>query len=281
MSDYFANERIVAERIRLKRQDDILNKAMNVLTSLNMSRVTDILDIACGTGRWCIQVAQQYPEKRVIGIDNDPGILAFAEAQAETEDASVEFLRMNVLEPLQWPDASFDLVNMRLVCGFLHKSKWSTLLAECKRILRPGGILIATEQGCVLTNDSTYEQHTLRMYTAFHKAGHTFADDPATTHLCVGIALKALFRQAGFMNVTHRAFDMDFSTGTEAHEAILKSYMAAFENAEPFLIRFGTATSEQVKEALAYIHSLINKPDFLDFWHFMSITGQKPSCSST
>uniref|UniRef100_UPI0035E452C3 class I SAM-dependent methyltransferase n=1 Tax=Thermogemmatispora sp. TaxID=1968838 RepID=UPI0035E452C3 len=58
---------------------------------------------------------------------------------------------------LDWPDASFDLINGRLLCGFMLPAAWPRLLAECHRLLKPGGIIRLTEVEPMLTISAAYE----------------------------------------------------------------------------------------------------------------------------
>ncbi len=51
---------------------------------------------------------------------------------------------MNALKPLAFEDASFDLINMRFIAAFMHQEMWPKLFLECRRLLRPGGMLRIT-----------------------------------------------------------------------------------------------------------------------------------------
>ena len=54
----------------------------------------------------------------------------------------MRFLEADATERLDFPDASFDLVNARLVNAFLSRQDWPRLIQEGFRLLRPGGILL-------------------------------------------------------------------------------------------------------------------------------------------
>jgi len=275
-STYVNQEGDIRERLRLWDQEGMLNAAIDALQGVDMTQIQDILDVACGTGGWCADLARQYPEKRVIGIDNDAGILAFAQAQARIYDArNLRFLQMSALEPLHFPDDSFDLVRMRLIGAFMPRAAWLPLLAECKRVLRPGGLLVVTEQECLISNDVGLEKYVQTMYTAMHTIGYTFASNPDTPHLCIGIMVKSLLQQAGFADVSHRAFAVEFSTGAGGHQPFLANLISAFENGSAFLQKFGGATPDTIKGAQQYLKSLINKEGLIGFWHFITAYGRK------
>lgn len=274
-STYVNEEGDIRERMRLRRQEDMLNRAITPLQGVDLSNVHDVLDIACGTGKWCIDFAKRYPDKHIIGIDNDKGMLAFASAQADIENVAVDFQQMSALESLKFSDASFDLVRMRLIGAFMQRSAWPALLAECKRLLRPGGLILVVEQECIMSNDEQLEAYAGIMYRAMHQIGYTFASSSATPHLCIGIMVKSLLQDAGFSNVMHQAFDVEFSTGSDGHEPFLYNLSSAFENGASFLQKYGNAGEEQIRGAQLYLKSCIQKPGLVGYWHFISAIGTK------
>ncbi len=65
-------------------------------------------------------VAHTYPEIEVTGIDISHNMIAYARAHAEVRGlTNAHFQVMNALEQLDFPDASFDLVNARAALGFV------------------------------------------------------------------------------------------------------------------------------------------------------------------
>lgn len=274
-SSYFAGVGDVREKMRVERQARILDRDINPLQGVELSNVKDVLGVGCGTGSWLIQYAHQHPASRVVGLDIDKGMLAFARAKAHVEGVSVDFAEGNALQPLKFADGNFDLVNMRMAIGFVRRDAWPPLLQECMRVLRPGGLIVLTEAEDTATNDYAYEKYGGIMCVAFHRVGNTFAGSPEQQHLCTGLALKKLLREAGFTDVMHRSYDVDFSYGEPAHAPILENVASAFENGLAFFVKYGDTTPEHIHEAESHIKSLINKPGFVGFWHFISAIGYK------
>lgn len=273
--DYFASIGDVREKMRVERQARILDRYINPLQGVDLSRVHDVLGIGCGTGSWLIHYVRAHPGTHVVGLDKDRGMLNFARTQAHLAGAQIDFVEADALQPLPCDDAAFDLVHMRLAIGFIHRNAWPSLLAECRRVLRPGGIMCLTEAEDSATNDALFDQHGQMMYRAFHRAGHTFADDPEQPHLCLSIALKRLLLSAGFTDVSHASCDIDFSYGEQAHVPVLENIATAYENAKPFFVKYASVTPEEVDAAATHTMSLIKKKDFLAFWHFISAIGYK------
>ncbi|MFL5658582.1 MAG: class I SAM-dependent methyltransferase [Ktedonobacteraceae bacterium] len=274
---YFINQELVEEMVRLNRQGRILTEGMEGVLpeQKDLSGIHDILDLACGPGEWAMRVAQEYPDKRVVGVDLSERMIEYASVQAEADDINTTFQVMDITRPLDFPDTSFDLINARLLQGFMRKERWPKLLQECKRLLRPGGILRITEQETILTNSLVFDRWTSWWYQAFQQAGLAFSH-PGQQYTGVTIALKPLLSQGGFVAPQHTAHAIDFSTGTAAHESALEDLTDALKLAVPFLTRLGVATQEQVKEVLEQMQGLVGKEGFCGYWIFLTMWAQKP-----
>lgn len=278
-STYFINQELVEEMVRLNRQGRILTEGMGGILpeQQDLSGVHDILDLACGPGEWAMRATREYPDKRVVGVDLSERIIEYASVQAEADDISnATFQVMNITKSLDFPDSSFDLINARLLQGFMRKEGWPKLLQVCKRLLRQGGIIRLTEQETILTNSPVFERWTPWWYQAFQQAGLAFSR-PEQQHTGVTIALKSLLSESGFVTAQHRAHAIDFSTGARAHASALENLSDALKLAVPFLARLGVATSEQVKEVLEQMQELVGKEGFCGYWYFLTVWAHKPA----
>jgi len=277
-SGYFINQELIEEMVRLNRQGRIFTEAMGgvLAEQKDLSAIQDILDLACGPGEWAMQVAREYPEKRVVGVDLSKRMIEYASVQAEADDINATFQVMDIAKPLLFPDASFDLINTRVIMGFMKREAWLPLLSECLRVLRPGGILRITEQEAVLGNNAIFETYCTWWYRAFQQAGQAFSLQ-GQHHLGVTLELKRLLTQAGFVAAKHTAHALDFSAGAEAHESTLEDFIDALKLGAPFLIRLGIATQEQITELREQMQELIGREGFCGYWFFMTVWAQKPA----
>jgi ubiquinone/menaquinone biosynthesis C-methylase UbiE len=108
----------------------------------------DILDVGCGTGRWAMDLATEFPRANVIGVDVAPPPLADSAHGASVDAAdNYTFVQGNVLERLPFADNSFDFVHQRYLILAIPASRWPLVVAELLRVTRPGGWveLIETE----------------------------------------------------------------------------------------------------------------------------------------
>ncbi len=98
-----------------------------------------VLDIGCGIGGPAFVLARKYGAV-VTGIDLEPQLISRASHRAKELGLShrTEFSTVT-LGPLEFPDRSFDVV---FTSGALTQTEDKAgIVAECYRVLKPGGIL--------------------------------------------------------------------------------------------------------------------------------------------
>jgi ubiquinone/menaquinone biosynthesis C-methylase UbiE len=99
----------------------------------------DVLELAVGTGR---NLELYPPQARVTGIELSGGMLERARSRARDLGRDVD-LRQGDAQALPFPEAAFDTV----VCTFSLCTipDERRALAEARRVLRPGGLLLLVE----------------------------------------------------------------------------------------------------------------------------------------
>lgn len=103
-----------------------------------------ILDMGCGIGTSTVPAAVAFPQAEVHGIDVGASMLRYAHARAEHLGAAVHFSQQNA-EHTNFPDGHFDIVYSCVVLHETSQSAMANILAESKRLLRPGGIAVHLE----------------------------------------------------------------------------------------------------------------------------------------
>lgn len=253
MSDSERNRYVIdieaaAETGRLMEQDRIFTQSMGGLfpeyVDGALPPVQQILDIACGPGGWALDVAFEYPDKEVVGVDINETMIKYAFAQARVRHLeNVSFEVMDVRRPLGFQDASFDLVNARTICAFMDIASWPVLLAECKRVLRPGGILRLTEVEPGGSNSQAGQRLNWLLSQSFRRQGRTFSVDGNNTGILYMLA--RLLRTAGFSAVQQRAFIVDGCHGSSYHHSICRDAEVAFSLLKPYLLSTGLVQEEE------------------------------------
>jgi ubiquinone/menaquinone biosynthesis C-methylase UbiE len=97
-----------------------------------------VLDLGCGRGRWSAAFASRGA--RVTGVDWSSEALEHARRRVPT----AEFRAMPITS-LEFPAASFDVVNSVTVIQHLPYEEHEKVLGEAARVLAPGGLLFLLE----------------------------------------------------------------------------------------------------------------------------------------
>lgn len=105
----------------------------------------DILDVACGTGGVMVQVARWCPSAtRIVGADFTEAMVRAGRPRLASACLSARcYLCVADALCLPYPDKSFDVVTMMF--GVRNFADPGGGLAECYRVLRPGGSLCLVE----------------------------------------------------------------------------------------------------------------------------------------
>ncbi|GBQ28558.1 methyltransferase [Acetobacter estunensis NRIC 0472] len=181
-----------------RRAYDLLGwQAVNALTLPAHAR---ILDVGCGTGRWCERFLDQG--HTVTGIENAPGMIATLHAK----ELGPRFaLLAGNMEEVIVPPGSADLV---IAIGSIqYCTDQSRIIARLFEWLTPGGqvavmvdSLVSLVCGCLQTEQPEKAQHVLDTREG------AFTSDGVTTrlHLYDRENLKAAFANAGFVDIACR-----------------------------------------------------------------------------
>jgi ubiquinone/menaquinone biosynthesis C-methylase UbiE len=99
----------------------------------------EVADIGCGAGTQCLVWGEMG--HHVHGLDVNEGLLELARKRSAEAGYDVE-VQVGSAVKLPWPDESMDVC---LVIELLeHVADWEPCLSECRRVLKPGGVLFLT-----------------------------------------------------------------------------------------------------------------------------------------
>lgn len=278
-NDYFIDAESATEMARLIEQERFITSAMGGLFAerSDIASMHSILDLGCGPGEWAREVAFEYPEINVTGIDISKTMVQYASAHAKVKNLdNVSYEVMDISEPLAFPDNSFDLVNGRLI-AFLSPEKWASLLSECMRIVRPGGVIRLTENEVVTTNPATDTAFSL-FYQAMTRARQSFS--PTGRVLGITSRLGHLLKNAGCTDIGYRAHALDFSAGTEIHDNFTEVALVFLTLMQPFLVSVGVTTQEEHQDLLQKMQMEMYSDDFSAVMFLLTAWGTKPQDAS-
>ena len=271
-----------AEMARLIDQDRMLTRAMGGLFPRDFQPDGGkvILDLACGPGGWAQEVAFAHPEMQIIGVDLSQSMIRYAQTFAQIQH--LENLQFEIADirrlPLDFSNASFDFVNIRLIAALMFKDDWPRLIQDCLRILRPGGTLRFTECDRSSRTSSVAFEEMLDIVAAHsYRANRTFDLRDAG----VTVRLPHWLWAAGCQIVQVQAHIIDWSSGsgTNNFPAVFQDFAVAYKLLQPYVVKGGATTNEQWEKLWEQAQSEFYAPDFCALLHFVSAWGQKAGAS--
>ena len=216
------------------------------------------------------------PDIEVAGIDVSQIMTDYAWARARTQHLSnASFGVMDITQPLDFSENTFDLVNARLLVAVLKRDAWGPFLAECSRVLKPGGTLRLTEPIDVagITTSAAYESLSLMVSEALYRSGYGFSVNGYT--LGMTTRLPRMLRKAGYRQVRCQAHTLEFSADCENWKDLYNNALAGSAMIHPFLEKAGVATREDVERLVTRLYLEWLSDEFCGMWHLMSVLGEK------
>jgi ubiquinone/menaquinone biosynthesis C-methylase UbiE len=245
---------------------------------LDLSGVHRVLDVACGTGEWAIMTARAFPQLEVVGIDGDQEVLDHARTQARASGLNtITFTMTNARPPFDIPSASFDLVNMRFVTNFTPLAAWPTLVGECLRIVRSGGVIQCTEGDTPITSSLACERLSNMLSEALGQTKQNlFPPIRSGRNFLITPLLHRALMDAGCKNVQKAIYVTDFGHGTAAQADIVREYPRICHLAQPVLLQMGMTTQPEMEQLRQQILSEMQSEGFRGVGFYRTVWGNKP-----
>jgi ubiquinone/menaquinone biosynthesis C-methylase UbiE len=266
------------EMARLIQLDRFMTKGMGgpLVGVSDLSSIHNVLDMGCGPGGWVLDVAFEHPKIEVSGVDISQIMIEYAHARARSQGLNnATFGIMDISKPLDFADGSFDLVNARFLFSVLLREQWPAFLAECTRLLRPGGTLRLTElMDGGTTNSAAKEELHAYFCQALLRTGYGFSVNGRS--IGVTIMLPRLLRVAGYQNVRHLMHALEVSAGTEAYADFYRNSEIIYQLAKPYFLNTHVTTEEELSRNYDQMLVDLLSDDFCGMWHYMTALGTKP-----
>ncbi len=195
-----------------------------------------VLDFGCGPGTISVGLAKAVAPGELHGVDMEESQIELARAVAEANGLDNAIFHVGDVTDMPFEDGFFDVAHCHNV--LMHIPDTGAVLAEVKRVLKPGGIIGCREMIC----GSSF---THPDFGVIRNAWDMFEDLLAADegHPQIGKDLKAHIVEAGFTNVRMTAsFDV-YSTPADVafiYEFANKWFLAP-EITEA-AIKYGAAT---------------------------------------
>ena len=180
---------------------------------LDTQEPLNILDVACGTGDFTIEIAQKAPAgSKVTGIDLSEGMMKIGREKIKAAGVDAQMVQGDC-EELPYADNTFHRISVGF--GVRNFEHLEIGLQQMHRVITPGGKLVVLELS-VPSNPLIrwcYKLYFLKILPTI--GGWISGDRGAYEYLPASVLrfpapdrFMQMLRQAGFNKVTHRSLTM-------------------------------------------------------------------------
>ena len=198
-----------------------------------------VLDFGCGPGTISVGLAKAIEPGKLFGIDMEASQIEIARAAAEAGEHRNAVFQTGEATDLPFEDDSFDVAHCHAV--LMHAPNTQAVLAEVRRVLKPGGIISSRE----MFVDSSFLEPAMR------DGWETFAKLISANggHPQIGKELKRVFLEAGFSDIDASVSFEPFCTDEDI--GFLHGFITAwffFPGTVEAATKYGLASQEQFDE---------------------------------
>ncbi|CAO3669021.1 unnamed protein product [Umbelopsis vinacea] len=215
---FIVKEQLGGQRLRLLQyKRNLLKKD---LTAPLFENGVHALDVGCGPGSWVLDMATDYPNSEIEGID-----------MADTFPTAIHppnarFSNANLLEPLQF-DRKFDFVQMRFFALALRKEEWAITYRHIHDVLKDGGYFQHVETTAM---PDTADPVINRIFGALASLQRNKGQDPT---MCP--KLSTLAEDSGFEVIHQQKYVIEAGWGSRADQLMSETIGTAVVGLAPFL----------------------------------------------
>jgi signal transduction histidine kinase/ubiquinone/menaquinone biosynthesis C-methylase UbiE len=201
-----------------------------------------ILDIGTGTGRWAVEMAREFPNAEVIGIDIVSPKIAYSEPNIASPE-NYRFQLVNILEKLPFEDESFDYVHLRLVMGGgVPIDKWMDVLQEINRVTAPGGWIEFVESSLLEDGGIAVAQIMDWLKQMTQARGLDFTE---------AVHISTYLQKAGFINIEPQLEKLPFGSGGRLGHYLALDLFTGIRSLEDRLIKEGITNMSSFDEVMS------------------------------
>ncbi|KAI8602654.1 hypothetical protein EDD21DRAFT_320085 [Dissophora ornata] len=187
-----------------------------------------ILDSGCGLGEWTMEMAREFPNATVYGIDINRELFPSAQQRVPS---NCLFTWSNLLTRLSFPDGYFDFVYQRFLYLGLTVDDWPVALKELKRVMKPGGWIELFEPSMRVHRAGTRTREVMQWCSRLLQEERGLDFDFA------GEKMKRLCEEIGFHNVRLERLSIPLgSWGGRVGQAMAENMVLIFQNLHSALI---------------------------------------------
>ena len=239
--------------------------------SLDLSQVKRVLDAHCGAGGWVYELAWRYPSMQVMGIDADSFFVEQAQALVGgLGNAAIIEQDLHHLSDEALPPASFDLVHTRFLVSEVLPREYPAILHSLLRLCRVGGLFVWDELEFPITNSRACQQIYTVVQDGLKALGRAFVPGHA---LGIAASMGSWLRGAGCRITMDKAYPIEVSAETKAHEAFALQMGIFGKQIQPLLLESRITTAESFEQLCKQAQQEIANPGFCGLFFVRTLVG--------
>ncbi len=266
----YALPRDTEEVNRLDFQHYMLRYAFQGLYAAPVDQPASILDVGTGTGRWAMEVAQIFPQARVIGLDvTPPPADQRADQGLDIRPPNYTFMPGNMLEGLPIADNVYNYVHMRLLFTAIPADRWPFVISELVRVASPGGWIESVESGNLQQTGPAFGRVQGWLNQVLARRG---------VEIDAGKEVGHMLAAAGLANV--KSFTINLPTGPYGGRLgtmMAQDILSAFNALRGLVTSSGLASEADFEQTMAAARVELNAPDCHTVTPFYIAYAQKPA----
>jgi ubiquinone/menaquinone biosynthesis C-methylase UbiE len=255
------------EANRLDMQHFMLKTAFGGNATAPIQQPMSILDVGCGTGRWAREMALQFPQANVVGIDiKEPETNVAASQQAELGmlPDNYTFVQGDITKGLPFADATFDYTHLRFLSLALPMAQWPNVLREMHRVTRPGGWIEIVEFNIPTGGGPAFEEIQVYWKQLAAKFG---------MHPGAGSAILPYMRETPLQRVQERVVVLDTADRSRTARMAAVDLYTGLASSGPAMINVGIVPKERFDALYAQVRDDITRHSTK--WELHAVTGQR------
>lgn len=232
-----------------------------------------VLDVATGTGRWAVELGDEFPTATVVGIDLSP-------IQPTLVPPNVSFFVEDASESWEDEDGSLDYIHTRFTTG-CWDDMYANIICNAFASLQPGGWLECQELQDMVYSDDGSLTEDMPLFVWCHDLVE--ASIRSKRPLVAAAQLRRWFEAAGFVDVQEKVYKLPINGWPrdprlkkigEMWQLNMQNGLQAFSYG--FMHRVLGKSKAEIEVSLVDVRKDIVNPQIHAYNRFYVVWGRKP-----